>query len=152
VKYQVTIQGSKPLVKDLRRLGDKIRDARPALIVVNEYLADAMKKNFESQGRRGGGSWRKLSEGWQKRKAREGRDPRIGFYTGALFAAATDVSSTDRRIKMTKTSLNVTIALPYAAVQQDERPFAKFTKGDTLAVRGIIADHVLSSMRSRRGR
>lgn len=152
MKYQVTIQGSKPIIKDLRRLGERIKDARPALVVVDEYLADAMKKNFESQGRRGGGSWRKLSEGWVKRKAREGRDPRIGFYTGALFAAATDVGDPNRRLKMTRTSLDVTIALPYAAVQQDERPFARFTKGDTLAVRGIIANHIISSMRSRRAR
>lgn len=141
----VRAMGIKVVSTKFTRMGQKAADARPVWPLVAQVLRNAMGKNFTSQGRRGGGSWRQDSEDWLLRKARAGLDPRIGFATGALYAAVSDEKSQDSHLITTRTTMDLEIDLPYAARFDADRPFTKTTVGDRAEMRMIIRNHILSA-------
>lgn len=90
---------------------------------------------FNSQGRRGGGSWKFLSQETIDTKAREGLDPRINIATGAMMLSVTegsefgDVPYAVREV--TPTGVKFGTTAPGAAQSQQYRVFLRWTHFDT---------------------
>ena len=94
---------------------------------------------FNSQGRRGGGSWAFDSPSWLKRKLANGLDPRIGHATLRLRRAMTIRNAPHQRFVATSQSLKIGTDLPYAESQQHHRPFIKFTPRDKQEIKEVIS-------------
>jgi len=151
VRYMVDVIGTKPVSKNFLRMGDRVQDARPAFTKILAYIFDVEKRIFSSEGRRGGGSWRRLSPSWTERKSElYPGETRMGIASGVLYEALTQPDAPHQNIKLQRQQLIVGIALPYIVTQQENRPVIKFTKKDTEHMRGILSDHLMSVWRRRR--
>lgn len=130
-------------------MGRNAVNAKPALEKVADYMMDVIDKNFKSQGRRGGGSWRRISPGWKARKMREGLDPRIGHATLALRKSMTKRDAPEQILTVGRTRVSLGTKLPYAATQQRNRPFVYTLAEDRAEMVSIIRRHVLSAWRKK---
>jgi hypothetical protein len=106
------------------------------------------KTVFNSQGRRGGGSWKQDSPDWLARKIRNGQDPRINHMTLALRRSVTEPGAPGQVLEVSPASLVVGSSLPQAAPSQRNRPFIKFTVADRTAMRGVIREYLMAAWRA----
>jgi phage gpG-like protein len=123
------------------RLSEAAIDARPAMVEVARLMLEIIRKNFESGGRRGGGSWAQDSTAWTERKIEEGMDPRVGFYTGRLYGSFARLRAKNQIYDVGPHHIVLGSSLPYARAQEKHRPYMKFTQTDRLAMRGIIKEY-----------
>src|SRR5215831_6061417 len=114
-------------IKELRAryasLGGAMRNLRPAMEIIGEEMAGIARDTFESQGRRGGGSWAALSEKRMREKVREKIDPRILYgETHRLFLSLADIGSSENVLVVKGGGNEWAVALgtkvPYAKVHQ----------------------------------
>lgn len=105
---------------------------------VADVIFEIEEQIFNSQGRRGGGSWAADSPGWLRRKLARGLDPRIGHATLRLRRAMSVRNAPHQRMAVTSQSLTIGTDLPYAATQQRHRPIVKFLPRDKQEIRDII--------------
>ena len=123
-------------------------NAEPGLQLVATAMMGIIARTFESQGRRGGGSWRQDTPDWSTRKAREGLDPRIGHATLALRRSLTVRDDPAQILHVTNEMVNLSTVLPYAGAEQKNRPFIKFTYNDRRELRLIIRRYLLAAFHS----
>lgn len=105
---------------------------------VADVIFEIEEQIFNSQGRRGGGSWKRDTPAWLDRKIRNGLDPRIGHATLALRRAFTLREAPHQRMITTSQSLTITSDLKYAKAQQRERPFVDFTRLDRIEIAAVV--------------
>jgi hypothetical protein len=115
---------------------------RPAMEEVTLLMMEYIKATFESGGRRGGGSWRQLTEEWLLRKERMGWDPRIGYARHRLVEAYTRMGADHQELEIGSHNVELSSDLPYAATQQHHRPFIKFTKGDRMSMAQVCTEYL----------
>jgi hypothetical protein len=127
--------------KRFARLGAAAIDLAPAWADMLEFFFYIEDSVFQSQGRRGGGSWADDSPEWLARKAREGLDPRINFATWALYDAMTELGAPGQIVEMTTTTLEFGVDLPQAGPSQKYRTFLKPTEADKFGMANIIKNH-----------
>ena len=125
--------------------------------VIADLMLGIMGKVFDSQGRRGGGSWRRLTEEWLSRKREDGLDPRILHASGALRESVTRRGALDQIIDISNDGLLFGSQLPYAERMHygdshiPARPYInKFTEKDLRQMKQILGAHVVGHRRSRR--
>jgi phage gpG-like protein len=127
----------------------KLADARvvtyPAMVRVSQIMMEAIAGQFESGGKRGGGSWRPLSESWAAEKASRGLDPRIGFAKHKLYDSLTIPGADHQRLFINDEVVSLSSDLPYVGTQQFHRPFAKFTKGDRLKMAEAVGEYLIEA-------
>lgn len=153
MRYMVSVMGAKQASVDFRRAGDRVLDMRPAFEKVVVLLYRIFNATFDSQGRRGGGSWRMLSEEWLFRKVALGGDRRIGHFTHTLRDAMTERGDDHQNLIIRRQSMSLsTKGIPYAAKQQEERPFVKLTDADRAAMAGIVREHLRGAFSGKRRR
>jgi hypothetical protein len=102
------------------------------LVMIREDMMRVTASNFESQGRRGGGSWKPLTPAWLRTKERRGKDLRIQFYDHWLVESVT-VLHADHQIAdldEMEGTIRLGSTLPYADTAQRHRPYLKFTRQD----------------------
>lgn len=136
--YSIEIQGVKQVQEKLDRGAAAARNMKPALWLVREDMFRINKIQFESQGHRGGGSWKALDEKYLARKEREGRDPRILFSKRNLFRSFTQRGSRYMRSAVTNDLIYLSSTLPYADTHQygdasrgiPARPYIRILPGD----------------------
>jgi phage gpG-like protein len=145
MEFFVTIMGDKLVVERFDRLARAAALATPAMAMVAEYVMDAMKLNFQAQGRRGGGAWKQITSEWRARKVRMGMDPRILMATYKLLESVSMVGAEGAILRVTNRSATVGSKLPYAGLQNKLRPFNRLTKGDRIVIREIIASHLTAA-------
>lgn len=143
--FTITAMGTERVQQRFNRMGASLIDAAPAFTTILELIYEIETAIFESQGRRGGGSWRRDSPAWLARKARQGLDPRVGFATQALFRSVTTPGDPGQVLEMTKSTLRFGSRLPYARAQQEHRPFIKWTLRDKARMRDIIKDYIVAA-------
>jgi phage gpG-like protein len=149
VRYYAEIFGDKIVERNLQVMGRSALDARPALNRIADIIMDAVDMNFESQGRRGGGSWKRVSPGWQARKVREGLDPRIGHATLALRDSMTSRRDPDNVTIITRQRLSIGSNLVYAEPQNVKRPFTTLIEPDMVRIRRTLINHLMRAWRKR---
>lgn len=152
----VQVQGTQLLRRQLLRGADAAGNMRPVLWRIREDMFRIIKINFESQGRRGGGSWKLLDPATQKAKEDAGLDPRILIARGRLMNSMTRRGDRNMRSSVTKGQIRIESTLPYAGVQNfgslDEdhipaRPFIRFLPTDKLRWMKMCESHLMAAMR-----
>lgn len=155
MQFQVLVFGEKAVATKFTRTGDYARDAAPAFENIADFLLQTTETTFESQGRRGGGSWKALTAEWFNRKLRKGWDTRILHKFGDLRRSVTRRGATGQILDVTHNSLRFGSSLDYAARQQfgyrgtPKRPFIKVTQLDRVKIRDMIRDHMMQAWRAR---
>lgn len=136
-------------VKWRRSVSDAV-NMRPAFNDVATLFMNAIDQTFESQGRRGGGSWKRLSPKWAARKARKGLDPRI-LHMGRnhpLRRSLTKRRARGQILNIGPQSMTLESTIAYAARHQfghdktPARPYIKLTKYDTANAAQIVKNHL----------
>lgn len=116
---------------------------------LNRVANDVMRViniNFESQGRRGGGSWKRITEEWEMRKIREGRPADILYYTLALKKSMTIRGADNQDLQITPNEIDLDTTLDYADVVGAERPFNTVLDSDRQRWANWIRDSILDAM------
>jgi phage gpG-like protein len=119
----------------------------PVMETIAEMMMGYIERTFESEGRRGGGSWKNDSAEWAARKARQGLDPRIGHATLALRRSMTIRGDANQDLRVSHNMVSLSSYLPYAGTQQVHRPFVKFTFNDRVQIRNTIRDYLVEAFR-----
>lgn len=114
----VELQGDQLLRRKLLRGAEAAENMKPALWEVREDLFRIIRTNFESQGRRGGGSWKQLDPKTAAAKERRGQDPRILFGTHKLFNSLTRRGDRNMRSAVTKDRFYLRSTLPYVETHE----------------------------------
>jgi phage gpG-like protein len=144
-KFFVETQGTREVATSFQRMGYAASHARPAFRTIALLIMEIMDRVFDSEGRRGGGSWKLDSVDWLERKMRMGLDPRINHATLALRDSVTVPGADGQIMEVTDRALYFGSDLPYAGVTQENRPFMKFTAGDRMEMRDIIRDYLIAA-------
>jgi phage gpG-like protein len=149
MEFFLEAMGTKQVATRFNRMGAASQDARPAFRTIAEMLFAITRTTFESQGRRGGGSWRRDSPEWLARKIRGGLDPRIGYATHSLVKSVTEPGAPGQVLVIRRNKILFGSRLPYAAAQQRQRPFIKLTAADRLHMRDIIRSYLIETWKGR---
>jgi phage gpG-like protein len=128
---------------------------KPALELVAEGMMESIDLNFQAQGRRGGGSWKKLDPYTVERKMHEGELPLILIATSALRDSMTMRRDPNMDLKVTRSEVRLGSRLDYANVQDKgggrsnlpARPFATFTEGDLREWTRICEQYLIDRMK-----
>jgi phage gpG-like protein len=128
---------------------------RPALNLVADDMIQDTKMQFESGGRRGGGSWKFPTQETRKRKARRGQDPRTLFGTHRLFDSLTARGDEDMILEISNTGIHYGSRVRYADTHQHgdasrgipARPFIQFLDSDIDRWGDIILSYITDPMR-----
>jgi phage gpG-like protein len=155
-KIQVLVFGDEVVATKFSRMRYDILDASPAFENIADYLFKSTAATFDSQGRRGGGSWKFLTGKWLSRKARHGWDTRI-LHKGKgtpLRKSVTVRGAPGQILDITPHSILFGSSLEYATRHQfgykqtPKRSFIKLTPGDRLKTRQMIRDHLMQAWRA----
>lgn len=141
--YTIRAYNAKQVATRFERMGLAAVSAKPAMETISEEIMRIFGQIFESQGRRGGGSWKRDSAEWLLRKQRMNLDPRIGHASLALRRSLTIPGDAHQIKDVTDTSVHVGTDLPYAATEQLHRPFVHFTVYDRMRMRMIVRNHLM---------
>jgi len=142
--------GEQIVATKFRQSASVAANVLPAFRNVEEYLYQITQTQFNSQGRRAGGSWKKLSAEWLARKARMGRDTRILQFDHALIRSVTKKGARGQILEHTPTSLTFGTELPYAARHQfghertPQRKFLVVRPSDRAIIAQMIQDHMMT--------
>jgi phage gpG-like protein len=156
MKYSVEVIGVDRIVTKLTRSGRKAQDIRPALNQAADYLMDITEKQFDSQGRRGGGRWKSLSPKWLAQKRKITLDTRILHLNHLLRRSVTRRDAQGQILDIEPTSLRFGSSVRYANVHQSgypprnipARPFLRILATDRERIRNIMRDHVMEVWRT----
>jgi hypothetical protein len=144
MEFFIRAMGAKRKITQFRNLAAAARNEFPALEAIKELLFEIEEATFRGQGRRGGGSWKQLTDAWLTRKLRNGLDPRINIATGALLASVTEEGAEGQIIEIDRTTLIFGSSLPQAGPSQKYRPFIKLLPNDVARMRVIIREHLVA--------
>lgn len=146
----VNVMGEKLVATKMETLGRRRANMEPVMAAVALKIFEIEDKIFESQGRRGGGSWKADSPDWLARKIRDGLDPRIGHATGELRDSMTEPDAPGQAVHVGRNYVSVGSRLPQAAPSQRNRPFANFMRRDAVAIREIVRKGMFAAWGRRR--
>lgn len=144
MRYALSIQGTRKIEKDFARFGERVQDLRPIWPDVLQVIYEIEEQAFETEGRSTGGKWRKLTPAWAGQKQDEGLDPHVGQSTQLLRNAITGHSPGHLNVQERRKDLTVSVNLPYAGIQQRQRPFVRFTDRDRREIRDVLSDYLMS--------
>lgn len=146
--FTITALNAKQVATRFERMGIASVSAKPAMETVAGMMMRILSAVFDSQGRRGGGSWRFDTIEWLTRKQRTGLDPRINHATLTLRRSLTERGAEHQVLAITDSAVHLSSDLPYAATTQRHRPVAKFTLRDKAAMRTVVRDHLMAAWRA----
>lgn len=152
MQFEITGQVSADRVATMLKVGAK--RGQETRTVMDRIVADMMlteEKIFASQGRRGGGSWKKLKPSTVARKGtseilrtRGARRGYSKFPVDSLFKSLTKVGSSYQVLNVTRTRILFGTDHPYAEVISSQRPFMKFTNNDADKWKAMLAEHLMA--------
>jgi hypothetical protein len=146
--FYIKAMGVREVETKFERMGLAAINAEDAMATIGWYLMQIEKQMFNSQGRRGGGSWMSDSPEWLARKSEAGLDPRINHATLALRESVTELDAPGQVLEISPNSLIFGSDLPYAAVSQRNRPFVRLLPLDREQIRNIVRDHLINAWRA----
>jgi len=148
VKYTLEAFGIKEAITRFERMGVAAFAAEPAMEAILRRLMRIIGQTFESEGRRGGGSWKQDTEEWLLRKQRDNLDPRIGHATLALRNSVSVWGAEHQIRDVGPQHAKLGSNLEYADTSQRHRPFIKLTKADKAEMRVIVRDYLITAWRT----
>ena len=148
MKYTLEAFGIQQSITRFSRMGAAAISAEPAMEAILRRLMQIIGQTFESEGRRGGGSWAADTEEWLLRKQRLGLDPRIGHATHALRDSVSVWGASGQIREVGPNFARLGSELEYADTQQRHRPFIKLTKSDKVSMRNICREYLIRAWRT----
>jgi hypothetical protein len=139
----IEAMGLKRVRTKFARLAEGSAALQPAFHTIAELIYGIEEQTFESQGRRGGGSWERDTQEWLLQKQRLNLDPRIGFATHALRDSVSVPGAAGQVLEIGRSHMVFGSDLPYAQAQQRHRPFIKWTIYDRARMRELIRDYLM---------
>jgi hypothetical protein len=121
------------------RMGAAALNPRPAFKAMLYVLFEIEEALFDSEGRRGGGSWRPVTDSCLN------LDPRVNHASLTMRHAVTKMGAKGQVRRYTENGLIFGLNLPYAATTQKNRPIFKFTERDRFALRNQIRHHLVQA-------
>jgi phage gpG-like protein len=106
-RLRLYIDGEKAVAEDLRAIGQRARDAKPVMRVIQQLMARGAREQFETQGARSGEPWKTDTPAWIERKRRAGHSTDTEQETGATMASLISAGRTKgavRRLSKTSTT------------------------------------------------
>lgn len=117
MKFQFEVKNERDVSVKLGEMGERARDARPAMRKVADILATGVRESAETHGGHVSETWPPLAESTRERKARQGLPPEALRATGALLASLEGhTAQTIHRVN--KQSAVVGTKVPYARYHQ----------------------------------
>lgn len=153
----MTSHGFEHIERSYQAASGRARLLKPALELIGDDMIESTKIQFESGGRRGGGSWARASKEWQFEKLRSGLDPRPLFATHRLFGSLAHKGDPEMVLDIQPLSIRYGSQVPYADTHQfgdpergiPARPFIHFLPGDIARWGRIIIMYITDPMRAR---
>jgi phage gpG-like protein len=136
------------VIAKMEAMGIAAEEARPAMLSIALIMMQALRKNFDAQGRRGGGSWKRDSDAWLARKISGGLDPRIGFATHKLVDSLSTPGAQGQRVEVTNTAARIISVISYAQTEEEHRPYIKWTLGDRREMAAAARRHIMDAFRA----
>lgn len=149
MEYTISFTGTKRVRRKLILMGKRGSDPRQAMKMVGLYLMEITEKTFQSEGRRGGGSWQRLTPAYQRRKDKLVRPSKILHWSWRLRESLTEPGHPDMIFRVKKTGLDYGTKVPYAHRQAAVRPYPKMTKMDTVYMARIISRYIVEPFKRR---
>lgn len=146
----IFIIGDREAEATFTRMGVRVQNAEPAMILIGQQLQRIAEISMTAQGRRGGGSWAALKPDTIRRKAKRGLDPRTEFATHALFNSLTKLAP-GSHIETDDSSIRFGSDLAHARTQHiglpsknvPARPLMTIVEGDRKMMAKTILDHIV---------
>jgi phage gpG-like protein len=150
----IKIIGAEETALRLRAAERATINMAPALRKVIADIRRVIRINFESQGRRGGGSWKALDEKYLEWKLSHNRDPRILISRGRLMDSWTKPYSRNKVEIIKNNYMEFSSTIEYAMTQEygDEergipaRPYLKFLLSDYDRWVRICQDRIVGAL------
>jgi phage gpG-like protein len=143
--------GMDHLLLSLRGKAFRMRNTRPVMEAIAEDMLRVEAAQFDSQGRRGGGSWKRDLPSTVERKLFGDRDPRIMHDRERLRISLTKRDSPDNVLEVTDNTIRFGTRVPYAATHQygrghiPARPIIKFLPRDRERWARMVGEHVMGA-------
>lgn len=155
IGWDVHVIGADQVEADLIRSAEKAEDTLNIMYAIFVNMLEAERRLFESQGRRGGGSWKSLKPETVAKKGStqilitEGAKPYYSQIEGALsrntlFRSLTEPNAPYQVQEITNETVVLGTTRPAAAMINAERPFIRFLPGDVERWSLWLAEHVLA--------
>ena len=151
MEFTLTTDGSPEQVVTLLKLGG--RQARNTRVVMERIVADMMEveaRIISSQGRRGGGSWRRLKPDTVKKKGTteilRTRGAKAGyskFPADSLFRSLTEPGAEYQVLGISRNRIVFGTDHPFAEVIGANRPFMRFMNTDADRWKGMLAEYLM---------
>lgn len=152
MEFNITSEGTAEHVALLLRSG--ARRGRDTHAVMDKIVADMMRVEravFDSQGRRGGGSWARLKPDTVKKKGTteilRTRGAKAGyskFPADSLFRSLTELGAEYQILDVGNDRILFGTDHPYAEVIAGQRPFMNYTNYDAERWKLMIAEHLMA--------
>jgi phage gpG-like protein len=126
---------------------------RPVMEDIADDMMSVFGRVFDSQGRRGGGSWAGLKPDTIRQKVKAHEPLWILIQTGALRASVTERDAPFQMLRVTNNSINIGSYLPYARAHQEgnehvpARPYLRFTHYDAERWAGMCTTAIVRAMK-----
>jgi len=147
-EFFITIQGDKRAVAKYRSMAYAAANARPAMELVLARMLEIEEDIFDTEGTHSGKPWAPISEEWWFRKYHAGLDTRILHATLKLRESLSVFGAAGQLTRVTNRSATLASEVEYAGVQNRARPLNKFTKADTVSIRKIISEWLITAFRA----
>lgn len=161
VNVKILVFGEQRVATKFSNMANALINTKPVMGQVANYIRASADKQFQSQGRSSGGSWKPLTTNWLKFKITHGFDPRILHKRGDHPLRASVTTGQGLRkgrnqiLEVERYSLRFGSNLPYAATHQfgdsrrkiPARPFLIVGRKDAEAIRLLIREHIMKEWR-----
>lgn len=147
------------ITKRFRNMSEEAQHTKPVMRLISLDMMEVEKAVFNSKGRRGGGSWKKLKLDTVKKKGTaeilktDGSNPNYSSLgpNNTLFKSLTEENALYQISDVGDDHVEFGTSRPYANVHQDghwmrgipARPFLRFTANDTTRWANMIESHLM---------
>ena len=150
----MSVRGAEVVATNFAQMANLAGNYSDAWDKVADELMKGTLRQFLSGGRRGGGSWKRLTKNWLDYKLRHGYDRRILFMEHPLSRSVTVKDAAGQVMRKTPTTLVFGSSIEYAKVHQlgggrniPARPFLKVLPSDRKKIDKILSDHLMQAFR-----
>lgn len=117
MRVDIDILGEKQVARRFDLMAGRAVDMRPAFERTADVLADATKKQFDSQGKQASGGWQPLKAATVRRKQSAGLDPRI-LHATLRLRRSFERGDTNSIVILQADEMRFGTRVPYAARHQ----------------------------------
>lgn len=141
LRLKLEIEGDGQIVEDVRQLGERARDAKPVLRIIQKLMEEGAREQFESHGARGGKPWLEDKKSTVERKKREGFGEELEVRTNETRDSLFGGSGSIRRLSKSSTTFGTGVF--QARFQGHRRMLLKLVMADADRWSKMMVDWIL---------